>query len=86
VSICLHSHEGSAELVIEDSGPGFPPDMGSRAFERFVKGKHSPGHGLGLAFVDAVVLAHGGVARISDRVGGGAVIAVSLPVSVLQTA
>jgi signal transduction histidine kinase len=86
VSIRLHSHEGSAELVIEDNGPGFPPDIGSRAFERFVKGKHSPGHGLGLAFVDAVVQAHGGVARISDRVGGGAVIALSLPVSVLQTA
>jgi signal transduction histidine kinase len=86
VSIRLHSHQGSAELMIEDDGPGFPPDIGSRAFERFVKGKHSPGHGLGLAFVDAVVQAHGGAARISDRVGGGAVITVSLPVNVLQTA
>ncbi len=63
VSIRLHSHQGLAELVIEDNGPGFPPDIGSRAFERFVKGKHSPGHGLGLAFVDAVVQAHGGAAR-----------------------
>jgi len=86
VSIRLHSHEGSAELVIEDNGPGFPPDIGSRAFERFVKGKHSPGHGLGLAFVDAVVEAHGGEARISDRTGGGAVITLSLPVHVLETA
>ncbi|MGA8491122.1 MAG: ATP-binding protein [Terriglobales bacterium] len=86
VSIRLHSTQGSAELVIEDNGPGFPPDMGSRAFERFVKGKHSPGHGLGLAFVDAVVHAHGGAARISDRAGGGAVITLSLPVSVLQVA
>jgi signal transduction histidine kinase len=86
VSIRLDSHQGSAELVIEDNGPGFPPDIGSRAFERFVKGKHSPGHGLGLAFVDAVVQAHGGSARISDRAGGGAVITLSLPVNVLQTA
>jgi signal transduction histidine kinase len=86
VSIRLHSHEGSAELVIEDNGPGFPPDIGSRAFQRFVKGKHSPGHGLGLAFVDAVVQAHGGVAKICDRAGGGAVITLSLPVSVLQPA
>ncbi len=86
VNIRLQLHQGSAELVIEDNGPGFPPDIGSRAFERFVKGKHSPGHGLGLAFVDAVVQAHGGVARISDRAGGGAVITLSLPVSVLQTA
>src|ERR1700685_3435584 len=86
VSIRLHSPQGAAELVIEDNGPGFPPDIGSRAFERFVKGKHSPGHGLGLAFVDAVVQAHGGAARISDREGGGAVITLLLPVSVLQAA
>ncbi len=86
VSIRLHLHQGSAELVIEDNGPGFPPEIGGRAFERFVKGKHSPGHGLGLAFVDAVVQAHGGAARISDRAGGGAVITLSLPVSALQTA
>ena len=86
VNIRLHSLQGSAELVIEDNGPGFPPDIGSRAFERFVKGKHSPGHGLGLAFVDAVVQAHGGAARISDRAGGGAVITLLLPVSVLQVA
>ena len=86
VTIRLHAHEGSAELVIEDNGPGFPPEIGSRAFDRFVKGKHSPGHGLGLAFVDAVVQAHGGVARISDRPGGGAVITLSLPISILQAA
>jgi signal transduction histidine kinase len=86
VNIRLHSHEGSVELAIEDTGPGFPPDIGSQAFERFVKGKHSPGHGLGLAFVDAVVQAHGGMAKISDRVGGGAVITLSLPVHVPQVA
>jgi signal transduction histidine kinase len=84
VNIRLHSHQGSAELVIEDNGPGFPPDVGSRAFERFVRGEHSSGHGLGLAFVDAVVQAHGGSAKISDRVGGGATIKLSVPVNVPQ--
>ena len=33
------SHEGSAELMIEDNGPGFPPEIRARAFERFVRGK-----------------------------------------------
>jgi signal transduction histidine kinase len=84
INVQLHCHAGSAALVIEDDGPGFPPDIVARACERFVKGKHSPGHGLGLAFVDAVVQVHGGSVRLSDRVGGGAVITVSLPVSVLQ--
>ena len=85
VNIRLHSYQGSAELVIEDNGPGFPPDIGNRVFERFVKGKHSPGHGLGLAFVDAVVKAHGGVVRISDRAGSGAIITLSLPVHLFET-
>jgi signal transduction histidine kinase len=86
IRINLHSHDDSAELVVEDDGPGFPPDIGARAFERFVKGKHSPGHGLGLAFVDAVVQSHGGRIKISDRAGGGAVISVSLPLYVSQPA
>ena len=85
VNILLRSHEGSAELVIEDNGPGFPSDISSQAFKRFVKGKNSPGHGLGLAFVDAVAQAHGGAARISDRAGSGAMITLSLPVHVLET-
>jgi signal transduction histidine kinase len=86
VKIQLYSRQGSVKLVIEDNGPGFPSDVGSRVFRRFVKGKHSPGHGLGLAFVDAVVQAHGGVASVSNRPGGGAVISLSLPPSVLQGA
>ena len=86
VNIRLRSQQGSAELVIEDNGPGFSPDIGSKVFKRFVKGKNSPGHGLGLAFVEAVAQAHGGGARVSDRPGGGAVITLSLPASVLQAA
>jgi signal transduction histidine kinase len=69
----------SAELVIEDNGPGFPPEVSNRAFERFVKGKHSSGHGLGLAFVDAVVRAHSGSVNIYDHPGGGAVVTLLLP-------
>jgi len=80
VEIRLHSQDGAAELVIGDNGPGFPPDIRDRAFERFVKGKQSPGHGLGLAFVDAVFQRHGGSAKIIDQHSGGAVISVSLPV------
>ena len=84
ITIRLHSHAESAELIVADDGPGFPPEIVPRAFERFVKGKHSPGHGLGLAFVNAVVQAHGGAVNLSARSGGGAVIIVSLPVGVFQ--
>jgi len=84
VHVRLRSQPGSAEIVIEDNGPGFPQEIAGRAFERFVKGKHSAGHGLGLAFVDAVVKAHGGAVQISARPAGGAVITLSLPVGVFQ--
>jgi signal transduction histidine kinase len=84
ITIRLRSRSGSAELTIEDNGPGFPPEVTSRAFERFVKGKHSSGYGLGLAFVSAVINAHGGVARISNHAGGGAAVSLSLPAKVLQ--
>ncbi len=86
ITIRLRSQDGSAIVVVEDNGPGFPPDISSRAFERFVRGKQSHGHGLGLAFVDAVIRAHGGTAKISDSPAGGAVITLSLPASVLHTA
>jgi signal transduction histidine kinase len=79
IEIRLRSQEGAAELVIADNGPGFPPEIRTRAFERFVKGKQSTGHGLGLAFVDAVVQAHGGSVRIIDQPQHGAVVSVSLP-------
>ena len=70
---------GEAELTVEDNGPGFPPSLRGRAFERFVKGQHSTGHGLGLAFVGAAIQAHGGHVQITDGEHGGAVIVVSLP-------
>jgi signal transduction histidine kinase len=81
IAIRLRCQNGSADLVIEDNGPGFPHDVSSRAFERFVKGKHSHGHGLGLAFVGAVAHAHGGAVRISDRPEGGAMLSLSLPMA-----
>lgn len=84
ITVRLRSCGSSAVLVLEDDGPGFPPEIISGTFARFVKGKNSPGHGLGLAFVNAVVQAHGGALRLSTRSGGGAVVTMSLPVSILQ--
>jgi signal transduction histidine kinase len=83
IRIHLRSENGSAILTIEDTGPGFPPEIGTRAFERFVRGKHSRGHGLGLAFVDAIVRAHGGGAKVSRGATGGAVVSLSLPATPL---
>ena len=79
IHVSVRAREGEAQLSVEDNGPGFPPNLRARVFRRFVKGEHSTGHGLGLAFVDAAIQAHGGHVQIADSERGGAVIVVSLP-------
>jgi signal transduction histidine kinase len=68
-------------LILEDDGPGFDPEVLLLLFERRVKGRDSNGHGLGLAFVDAVARAHGGTVTASNRESGGARISVTLPLA-----
>jgi signal transduction histidine kinase len=79
VTVRLGSGDGAALLSVEDDGPGFEPEVSQHLFERRVKGKDSNGHGLGLAFVDAVARAHGGSVRAANREAGGARIVLSLP-------
>jgi signal transduction histidine kinase len=82
VTISLSSSDGSALLVVEDDGPGFESEVLSQVFERRVKGRNSTGHGLGLAFVEAVVRVHGGAIEASNRSEGGARLAIALPLVV----
>jgi len=79
ISVTVRQSDQSAEIILEDDGPGFPEEIRARAFERFVKGEHSSGHGLGLAFVHAIVQAHGGCVTISDSSTGGTQIRIKLP-------
>ena len=77
----LQAQAESGHLEIEDDGPGFPPEVIEHPFERYVKGKESTGSGLGLAFVEAVVRAHGGQVRASNGQRGGAHIVIDLPLA-----
>ncbi|GGH06049.1 ATP-binding protein [Silvibacterium dinghuense] len=79
VSITLGAGENAATLIVEDDGPGFASEIGPHMFEQRVKGRGSKGHGLGLAFVDAVVRAHGGKVAASNRPEGGALLSISWP-------
>jgi signal transduction histidine kinase len=51
-----------AVVIVEDEGPGIPPALEHRVFERFVRGGRDGGRGsgLGLAIVRAVAQSHGG--------------------------
>jgi signal transduction histidine kinase len=81
VTIRLQIVDESVSLVCEDDGPGFSPEVMPYLFERRVKGRESNGHGLGLAFIDAVARAHGGSVTACNRESGGARISVTLPVA-----
>jgi signal transduction histidine kinase len=82
VTISLSASEDSALLIVEDDGPGFESEVLSQIFERRVKGRNSNGHGLGLAFVEAVVRVHGGTIEASNGSKGGARLAIILPLAV----
>lgn len=48
-------------FVVTDSGPGIPPELRGRVFERFYRivGSQSPGSGLGLGIVQQIAKLHG---------------------------
>jgi two-component system, OmpR family, sensor kinase len=69
--------EGRLELRVSDQGPGFPPDLLPRAFDRFSRGdeaRERGGTGLGLAIVSAIAKAHGGRAHAA-----GSTVTIELP-------
>ena len=60
------------ELIVEDDGPGVPPELAGSLFERFVRGAGDRGgsFGLGLAIVRAVAESHGGTVTL-ETAGSG---------------
>ena len=76
IQITLTSSGPSCKLSITDNGPGFPEAILPRIFDKYAKGEHSTGSGLGLAFVEAVVRAHQGSVSVANQPHGGAQIEI----------
>jgi two-component system, OmpR family, sensor kinase len=82
VTVSVRRDGSSAVLEVADRGPGVPPELRERVFERFARAGGDGtrrGSGLGLAIVRAVVDAHGGRVELLDAEGGGARFVVTLP-------
>lgn len=70
------------EIDVTDEGPGFPPELDGRAFERFTRAdgaRTEGGAGLGLAMVRVIAEAHGGTAAIVNDSSPGATVRLRIP-------
>jgi len=63
--------QGLALLSVQDDGPGIPADALPRIGQRFHRlDRSTPGHGLGLASVQAVLALHGGRLVLAEAAPG----------------
>src|ERR1043166_2860912 len=92
IDVYLERNDSLAEVRIEDSGPGVPPEFLPHIFERFSQAdgsstrKHG-GLGLGLAIVRHLIELHGGTVSAANRQdGSGAILTVRLPAIVTAIA
>jgi two-component system sensor histidine kinase KdpD len=82
IAIAAASDGDAVRVWVDDLGPGLPPGMEDRIFDRFTRGEREtsrPGAGLGLALCRAIIHAHGGRIWAENRPGGGARFAFTLP-------
>jgi PAS domain S-box-containing protein len=71
---------GDAVAVsVQDEGEGIAPDLASRVFRQFWRGKRRGGTGLGLYIVKGLVEAHGGTITVGRAPGGGAEFRFTMP-------
>jgi signal transduction histidine kinase len=72
--------DASAEVTIEDSGPGIPPDKAEQIFEPFFT-SNAGGIGVGLSIARTIVESHRGRIWAESRRGGGAIFKFSVPLA-----
>lgn len=73
INLSLILSNDELEIIVEDNGKGFPPDLIDKVTEAYMTTR-SKGSGLGLAIVKKIVQDHGGEILISNlKAGGGSV-------------
>lgn len=76
-------------VTVRDTGPGIPPHIQSRLFQKFVSERPAQGgrrgSGLGLAFCKLVVEAHGGRIWAESRPGKGTQFIFTVPVAPMES-
>lgn len=73
VELMLERHPAGCRITLDDAGPGIPAEARSRVIRRFVRldtARSTPGNGLGLALVAAVVDLHGATLAFGNAAPG----------------
>ncbi|MGZ4121020.1 MAG: sensor histidine kinase [Actinomycetota bacterium] len=82
VDVRATTTEDGLHIIVDDNGPGVPPEDREAIFHPFVQGAHriahSPGTGVGLALVSGFAALHGGRAWVEQSARGGAAFHVTL--------
>lgn len=76
------------QVVVQDHGPGIPPQYVDRVFERFFRvdlsrNRAIGGAGLGLAIAKSIVTTHGGTITIQSELEHGTQVVIDLPIQEL---
>jgi two-component system sensor histidine kinase KdpD len=87
VDIRARAERQSIAIEVADRGSGIPPESMGRLFEKFYRGPSAPtgGTGLGLSLVKGFLEAQGGTVEVMNRLGGGAVFAVRVPLAHMES-
>jgi two-component system osmolarity sensor histidine kinase EnvZ len=85
VRISAEERAGWLQVVVEDDGPGIPPERREDVFKPFyrlddARNQDTSGTGLGLAIARDIALGHGGEIILSDSTLGGLKATVRVPV------
>jgi PAS domain S-box-containing protein len=80
IAIRMASYDGFGTVVIQDSGPGIPPEAREKLFRPFFSTKPG-GTGLGLATARRIIEEHGGTIAIDCPAAGGTRVTVRLPIA-----
>jgi signal transduction histidine kinase len=84
VTVTLRDQFDDVQVIVEDDGPGFPPDRAEKIFERFYQvdmadGRAHGGTGIGLALARELAMLHGGAIVAESDGKTGARFTVTLP-------
>jgi two-component system OmpR family sensor kinase len=87
IAVSVQARDHQVEVSVRDAGPGMPPDVLGKVFDRFYRAdpartRDHGGTGLGLAIVKSLTEAHGGTVTCSSTVSQGSTFVITLPLAV----